>query len=291
MTATSTARSAGRQARLRRAAAQAAQRRRRRRLLVASIASVAAVLATLVVVGTVTNGDAGGSPSDRTPVAGATLRQVTGVSPVTLDDVSLDAVSAFPRAVGDPALTADGKPLVLYIGAEYCPFCAAERWPLVQALSRFGTFTGLTETRSASNDVHPNTATFSFFGADYSSRYLSFDARELYTNEVDGTHYKPLQTLDKSQSALFARYGGGFPFIDFGGRYVLGGSTFAPDVLHELSFGEIAGSLADPASPVAQGVLASANVITAALCDVTGGKPADVCTAPGVTAAASKLHG
>ena len=41
-------------------------------------------------------------------------------------------------------LTADGKPLVLYVGAEYCPYCAAERCAMVQALSRFGTFSNLT---------------------------------------------------------------------------------------------------------------------------------------------------
>src|SRR5438552_15983758 len=28
----------------------------------------------------------------------------------------------------EPPLTADGKPLVLYVGAEYCPYCASERW-------------------------------------------------------------------------------------------------------------------------------------------------------------------
>jgi hypothetical protein len=32
---------------------------------------------------------------------------------------------------------------MLYIGAEYCPYCAAERWPLVMALSKFGTFSNL----------------------------------------------------------------------------------------------------------------------------------------------------
>src|SRR3954453_11949453 len=32
---------------------------------------------------------------------------------------------------------ADGKPQVLYIGAEYCSTCAAQRWSLIAALSRF----------------------------------------------------------------------------------------------------------------------------------------------------------
>jgi len=32
---------------------------------------------------------------------------------------------------------------VVYIGAEYCPYCAVERWPLIVALNRFGTLTNL----------------------------------------------------------------------------------------------------------------------------------------------------
>ena len=51
-----------------------------------------------------------------------------------------------PASIDAPALTADGKPEVLYVGAEYCPFCAAERWPVVVALSRFGTWSGLSAT-------------------------------------------------------------------------------------------------------------------------------------------------
>src|SRR5205823_15010475 len=49
-------------------------------------------------------------------------------------------------ALQDPS----GKPEVLYIGAEYCPFCAAERWSLVYALARFGTFKGLLLSTSSS---------------------------------------------------------------------------------------------------------------------------------------------
>ena len=36
------------------------------------------------------------------------------------------------------------------MGAEYCPYCAAQRWAMIVALSRFGTFSGLTTVHSAS---------------------------------------------------------------------------------------------------------------------------------------------
>ena len=52
------------------------------------------------------------------------------------------ATSAPTTITGAP-LTSGGKPEMLYIGAEYCPYCAAERWAMIVALSRFGTFSGL----------------------------------------------------------------------------------------------------------------------------------------------------
>ena len=47
------------------------------------------------------------------------------------------------RAIKDTALTSNGKPEILYIGAEFCPYCAAERWAIAVALSRFGTLSPL----------------------------------------------------------------------------------------------------------------------------------------------------
>src|SRR5215471_17073708 len=44
----------------------------------------------------------------------------------------------FTPGSGAP-LTSGGKPEMLYIGAEYCPYCAAMRWSMAVALSRFGT--------------------------------------------------------------------------------------------------------------------------------------------------------
>src|SRR5204862_473860 len=123
----------------------------------------------------------------------------------------------------------DGKALVVYIGAEYCPFCAAERWPIVIALSRFGTFSGLQLTTSASDDAFPNTPTFSFHGATYQSKYLTLQAVELRTRTGE-----PLDALTAEQQQVFTTYDaapytskpGTIPFIDFGGRYLVNGATY-----------------------------------------------------------------
>src|SRR5207249_3539085 len=33
-----------------------------------------------------------------------------------------------------------GKVQVLFVGADYCPYCAAQRWSIIAALNRFGKF-------------------------------------------------------------------------------------------------------------------------------------------------------
>src|SRR5208282_5878778 len=55
-----------------------------------------------------------------------------------------------------PALTAQGKVEVAYVGGGWCPFCALGNWPLQVALSQFGTFTQLGGPQSSSlTDVFP----------------------------------------------------------------------------------------------------------------------------------------
>src|SRR6266542_1300741 len=84
---------------------------------------------------------------------------------------------------GTPSLTKAGLPRVVYVGAEYCPYCAAERWPVVIALSRFGSFSNLGLAHSSSTDAFPNTSTFTFHGATYHSQYLGFDGIETETSQ------------------------------------------------------------------------------------------------------------
>ena len=52
---------------------------------------------------------------------------ISGVSTDTINAVGDGGVTALPTPIDAPDLKADGKPLVLYVGAEYCPYCAAER--------------------------------------------------------------------------------------------------------------------------------------------------------------------
>ena len=192
--------------------------------------------------------------------------------------------------VGGTPLTQSGKPLVVYVGAEYCPYCAAERWPLVVALSRFGTFTNLGATHSATGDVYPDTATFSFHGARYASPYLVFRSVELYTNRPVGGGYAPLEKPTALEDRLDSTYdpNGTIPFI-YMGRYVQTSASYDPQILSGMSMTEISQAMRNPQVVQSQAILGTANELTAAVCTLTNGVPATVCASKGVAAAAKHL--
>jgi len=52
----------------------------------------------------------------------AVLKDVTTVPASVSDTVGAAGVTSVPQSIDAPALTENGKPKVLYIGAEYCPF-------------------------------------------------------------------------------------------------------------------------------------------------------------------------
>ena len=278
-----------------------AERRRleqkRQRLQIAGIATAAVVVAALVivVVGLVTTRDAPSpSPLPSGDEAAEIVRKTTSVPASTLDHVGKGAVQrdSMVAVSGQQPLTADGKPLVLYVGAEYCPFCASQRWAVVVALSRFGTFTDLGMTHSAKEDVHPNTPSFSFHGSSYTSQYLAFQGVELSTNERKGDHYEQLDTLTSEQERVmkkfnappYTKFHGSIPFMDLGNRYLLHGGAYPIEVLKGKTAMEIADVLGDPSDPVARAVLGTANMITAYTCELTGGEPGAVCSSDAVAA-------
>jgi len=239
----------------------------------------------------------------RAATAPAVVAQLANVPMSVFDAVGTtvtDTTLTAPLVLsGQPTLREAGKPEVLYVGAEYCPFCAAERWPLIVALSRFGHFAGLKNVQSAPLSVFPGIQSFSFVGSAYSSRYLAFTGVELYSDAVDteGT-FTRIATLTPVQAATVAHYGqrpgtpaspGTFPFVDIGNRMVTSTSGFSPAVLIKQSQGGIAGGLTQSTDPVTEAVVAAANQLTAGICAATGQQPVRVCSSKGVREAAASL--
>lgn len=170
-----------------------------------------------------------------------------------------------------------GKPLIVYVGAEYCPYCAAARWPLIVALLRFGNFTGLQYMLSSSTDVYANTPTFTFVNASYSSPYVVFEPYE-YENRA----YQPLQSVPANYSQVWNQVAnGGIPFVDFANKVVMSGAPFSPALLDEYNWTQIIESIHTNASVGTQ-IEASANMITSAICSVDGGRPVSVCNSSAI---------
>jgi hypothetical protein len=280
------------------ASAKAAQAARSRRVAWIAIGTVVAILAAFVVVKLVSKPS---TTAASTPASQAVVTAATTVPASTSDAVGKGTALSAPTALpaGTPALRSGDLPKIVFVGGEYCPYCAAERWAIVVALSRFGSFDGLGATESSTTDIFPGTKTFTFHGSTYTSRYLVFDPVETATNQPSASGgYEPLDPPTAEQRQLLSTYDvppyvqsqGGIPFTDIGGAYVISGSTYDPTVLEGLTMEQIADSLRDPSSEVSKGVVGSANVITAAICSTTDGAPANVCRAPGVVAAGSMLR-
>ena len=278
-----------------RKAARKAERRNRILITGGSTLAVLVIVLAFVIV-KVSQGSGGSASSGRTPLPAGVASQITGVPATTLDKVGKGAVPAFtqgkpPFAPGSgPALTSGGKPEMLYIGAEYCPYCAAMRWSMAVALSRFGTLTTpLHGIHSSSTDVNPNTATLTFYKSGYHSPYLAFTPVETTT-----VSKAPLQNPTNAQNAVWAKYEPdpqtrGYPFIAFSNKQVMKGPIYDAAVLQGKSWSQIAAALQDPTSPVAQSVNGAANYITGAICQMTNNQPANVCNSAAVTAVKSGL--
>ncbi|MEM0149820.1 MAG: DUF929 family protein [Candidatus Micrarchaeaceae archaeon] len=173
-------------------------------------------------------------------------------------------------------LMTNGKPVVLYIGADYCPNCAAVRWGLILALDRFGNFTSLHYMTSSASDSAPNTPTFTFFNSSYYSPYITFESVELYTNKYP---YQVLQAPNSMENSTFNFFDpqGGTPFVDFGNITVQLGAEFSPMLINNSTWDAIIGSLDDPSSIAAQAIIGNANVFTAQICRIINNS-AGVCS-------------
>lgn len=280
--------------------AQEAARKRRTTMATGAVIAIVVVIAALVTI-KLANGThkvAGGKSG---LASSAVVKALTGVPMSTYNTVGTDGIKPpFTTLPSDtPALTKDGKPRILYVGAEYCPFCAAERWGLAAALSRFGTFTNLGQTTSAGGQEYaPDTATLSFHETTYSSKYISFNGYELQSNKPDASgQYASLDTLSSADQALFAKYDyppyvksqGAIPFIDFGGKVISQGTSYDPLLLKGMTHLEIAQAAGDPSSKAGRSIIGSANLISAEICKLTNGQPTTVCGSAGVTAAVGSL--
>jgi len=276
-----------------RAAARRTEIRRRALITAGSVIVVIAIVVAFVVIklssNTPSSKGSGSGGVTGTALPASVIKNITTVPASTLNAVGTGSVLSYNPApispISNTPLKSGGKPEMLYIGAEFCPYCAAERWGMAIALSRFGTFSPLHGIHSSSTDTDPNTPTLTFYKSTYTSKYLVFTPVE---NETVG--HALLQTPTSAQQALWNKYNpNSYPFVDIGNKYVIKAPSYDPQALAGLTWAQVAADLHNPSSAPAQGADGTANLITAAICKVTGGKPGSVCTSAGVVKASGSL--
>jgi len=168
------------------------------------VAAVVIVVAIALVIVLATGGD---SSSNGPKSTAELVAKVTSIKPSVFDAVGAGSASGTIAPIsGEKQLTSAGRPRVVYIGAEYCPYCATERWAMVMALSRFGTFKNLGVSHSSGTDVYANTPTFTFHGSSFTSQYLVFDGVETETNIASGQGYTTLDKPTSEERALISKF-------------------------------------------------------------------------------------
>jgi hypothetical protein len=268
---------------------------------------IVVIVVIVVIKATGGNSNANAAYTPVTPAPASIVTDVTSIPASVYDAVGTGIPSRAqpnPPIVlsNQPPLTLGGKtPAMFYYGAEYCPYCAAERWSMTAALSRFGTWSNLDVTASSHTDFAPATPTFSYRSATFTSQYLTFFPDEQYTTTPNSSGFTTLQNPTKEEQAVLNKYSSptfipgatagqvGFPFVDIGNVALISGATYSPLMLAGLSHNDIASHLSDPTNAVTQSIVGTANYITAAICASTKQQPTAVCTSSGVRAAATAL--
>lgn len=244
-------------------------------------------MVVLVIGGAVALFFAGGGGSGPNATAASGSIPAGSHRPSAAASSALDQVR---RESGEPLLEG-GKPLVFFMGAEWCPFCASERWGLVEATSRFGKWSGLGELSSRmGQDYFPSLATYDLTRATYTSHYLNLRHKEVATVEGD-----PLQKLGSFEERLVDGYDerGSVPFLFASGpqgRYTVE-LGFSPGLLSGQSFASLRKGVAAKAqTPAAEAINGQAEAITALICKLDGRQPASVCAKGSIPALEGELE-
>ena len=105
----------------------------------------------------------------------------------------------------------------VYVGGEFCPICAMERWAIVMALSNYGNFS----SPSFYNSSEGNIPTYDFTKISYSSSVVNFEKVEVSDQQ---TH--SLEPLTGIPASLYEKYNSNqyIPFICIGGTFIQIGS-------------------------------------------------------------------
>ena len=192
----------------------------------------------------------------------------------------------FMHITNEPLKRQSGKSIVFFMGAGFCPFCAAERWAIVNALSNFGKWEALVETASADHDEkYLNIPTVSFTHAKYVSDYVEFVGRETADRNIE-----PLQELGEKDYEILDTFNPDqiIPFLLIDGQFMQAGAGYSPQILEGMDHAKVRAELTNPASPVGKAMKTEIDNITALVCKSIAGK-GNVCSSDNIKNLAGKI--
>ncbi len=179
-----------------------------------------------------------------------------------------------------------GKLFVFFMGAEFCPYCAAERWAIVRSLQKFGQWDGLKQTISAARDEpFLNLPTYDITKATNTSPHIDLVAREIKDRE-----FNPLQKLLKTEEKLLRKFNPKkeIPFLLIGGRFSQIGSGFTPKIFIGHTFRQTETELKKVESEIRKTIDDEGNIISALLC--VSGLPPELCKEAGTAELVAQVN-
>jgi thiol-disulfide isomerase/thioredoxin len=192
----------------------------------------------------------------------------------------------FMHVTDQPLKRQSGKSLVYFMGAGFCPFCAAQRWAIVEALKNFGSWEGLVEDKSAGHDEkYLNVPTLNFARAKYTSDHLEFIGKE-----TADRNFEPLQELDDKDFEVLDTFNPDqiIPFLLVDGQFMQVGAGYSPKLIEGLDHVKIRTELEDPKSEVGRAMREEIDNITALICRSIGGK-SPACENPKIRELSAKI--
>jgi thiol-disulfide isomerase/thioredoxin len=146
----------------------------------------------------------------------------------------------------------NGKPVLFFFGATWCPFCSASSWALFKALYSFGvTFPSSAFTQySNTSDSYPGTPEVVLAEAQQGASPIALSIAE----DTSGVKDTRVATSGCYQQAYVSAYdpGEGIPFVVFNGQYVHVGTIISPPDLASWASGANGGNTAVKNSVVSE---------------------------------------
>lgn len=166
------------------------------------------------------------------------------------------------------------KSLVFFLGAGFCPYCATQRWAIVEALKNFGQWNNLVEQRSASvEEKFVNVPTFSFAKATFESELIEFIGRETADRNFD-----PLQELNIDDQNILDVYNPDnmIPFLLIDGQYMRFGSGIKPELLQNIDHDTVRNEISLENSEIGKMIREETKNITTLICKCVRDR-SDIC--------------